>query len=155
MPTATIYADDFSFHVTWIVAGYVNKISDVSGMNCRRRQFMLTFTSWIVACDDLCCEHRHELSPATIRATATIHAVTRHIDVQAAWRRRDSDRHSVGFFLLPVEYRHRAIWSVLQRLDFSLYMVQLDSNSQLKEDPCVVSIDCDNCQINCAKLVDP
>ena len=64
------------FHAAWIVAGDVHNISDISGMNCRRRQFMLTLTAWIVAGDDLCCEHRHELSPATIHATATFHAVT-------------------------------------------------------------------------------
>ena len=64
------------FYAAWIVAGNVHNMSDISGMNCRRRQFMLTFTAWIVAGDDLCCKHWHELSPATIHATATIHAVT-------------------------------------------------------------------------------
>ena len=79
---ASKYADGdntcrwFFFHAAWIVAGDVHNISDISGMNWRRRQFMLTLTAWIVAGDDLCCEHRHELSPATIHATATIHAVT-------------------------------------------------------------------------------
>ena len=88
MPTATIYAADF-FHAAWIVAGDVHNINNISSMNCRRRQFMLTLTAWIVAGDDLCREHWHELSLATIHATATIHAVTVSGGFLQSWARAD------------------------------------------------------------------
>ena len=53
MPTATIYADDY-FHAAWIVAGDFHNISDISGMNCCRRRFMLRASAWIVAGDNSC-----------------------------------------------------------------------------------------------------
>ena len=52
----------------------------------------------------------------------------------------------IGFFKVPVQHRHRAILSVLLQLDLS--MAQRDSNSQPKDDPCVVSLD--NNEFYCA-----